>query len=346
MSAKYYNLSLGEPKAPISNSLKNSLIDGINAEMIGYTAPIGDRSARKASAKILGTSISKTFMSCGCSGGLVVSLNVLCKQNDNVLIFGPYYPQFLNWVKQVGAIPIICNLTRTFRLPFVEIDKICKKTKINCLILNSPHNPTGRVFREKELEKLSELLDHETIVISEESYSHITFEHNAPNIFDFFPKAIKVFSFSKAYGIVGLRLGAVALGPDYSAKETSVFRKHFSSLQLRMGFVNPCTLAQYAIANTKEGFVDVDFYKQNRDYLAQELDKIGFSYIRPEGAFYFFLYLKNADQVIKNLYQKKIIISSGEKYGWPNWVRISFSIENEDFKKIVSILIAILKKVE
>ncbi len=55
MSAKYYNLSLGEPKAPISNSLKNSLIDGINAEIIGYTAPIGDRSARKASAKIPGT---------------------------------------------------------------------------------------------------------------------------------------------------------------------------------------------------------------------------------------------------------------------------------------------------
>ena len=98
MEDEYINLDLGEPKAPLRNSLKNALIEGVNKNEVGYTAPIGDKRAREVSAKILNTSTSKTFMSCGSSGGLVITLKILCKQHSNVMILSPYYPQFISWI--------------------------------------------------------------------------------------------------------------------------------------------------------------------------------------------------------------------------------------------------------
>ena len=341
---KVYDFSLGNPNVEQPEEFKRELIN-LASEIIhlkhGYTPNAGYSETRKAIAqKISKTSglkidLDHIIMSCGAGGALNVILKALLDPGDEVMVLKPFFVEYPFYIENYGGIVKYAETKKDFSLDIDSISEaISDKTK--AIIINSPNNPTGIVYNEKEIGELSRVLlekgraTGKTIyLISDEPYAEIVFDGvTVPSIFKAYPNSILAYSYSKTLSLPGERIGYIAVNPQiYEAGDL------ISALILCtriMGFVHAPALMQRIVARLQDVAVNVKIYQNKRDLLCTGMAKAGYKFTKPQGAFYLFVQSPIPDDVafVQMLLKKNILVVPGSGFGGPGYFRIAYCVDD------------------
>ena len=337
-----FDLSLGNPVIEPPDEVQAAMVQAakdISPGLHRYMPNAGLQDVREAVAKTLSNectvsiSANNLVMVCGAAGGLNITLKTLLDNEDEVLIFAPYFVEYLFYADNHGGKAVAVKTHDDFTLDMDALkDALNEKTK--AVIVNSPNNPTGVVYSREELQQLAEILkvhSEETgktvYLISDDPYQKITFDGvEAVNILELYENSIYITSHSKDIALPGERIGFVAVHPKCEDAGSLMAGLIFSNRVL--GFVNAPALIQRVIKNVQGVTVDVEQYKKKRDFLYGELTRIGYDVVKPQGAFYFFPKSPIDDEVefARKLAEKKVLVVPGRGFGCPGYFRISYCL--------------------
>ena len=337
-----FDLSLGNPVIEPPDQVQAALVQAakdISPGLHRYMPNAGLQDVREAIAKTLSNecqlslSANDLVMVCGAAGGLNITLKTLLDSGDEVLIFAPYFVEYLFYADNHGGKAVAVKTHDDFTLDMDALkDALSEKTK--AVIVNSPNNPTGVVYSREELKQLAEVLKAHSektgkavYLISDDPYKKITFDGvEAVNILELYENSIYITSHSKDIALPGERIGFVAVHPKCEDAGNLMAGLIFSNRVL--GFVNAPALIQRVVKNVQGVTVDVEQYKKKRDFLYGELTRIGYDVVKPQGAFYFFPKSPIDDEVkfVKKLAEKKVLVVPGRGFGCPGYFRISYCL--------------------
>ncbi len=265
------DFSLGNPDVPPPPAVKKALEDLVRKDepaLHGYMPNAGFPFVREAMAikvskeQRLAVPMEHIVMTCGAAGALNVVLKAILEPGDEVIFPTPFFVEYKFYIENHGGIPKPVPTKEDFSLDLEAIEKaISKKTK--AVLINSPNNPTGQLYSEKELKGLVELLSqkgkdlgHPILLLSDEPYRHLVFDGlETPPIFPLYENSIVISSFSKELSLPGERIGYLALHPEAEDKEELMAA--FILANRILGFVNAPALAQRLAAACVEEVVDV-----------------------------------------------------------------------------------------
>jgi aminotransferase len=224
---------------------------------------------------------------CGSTEGMISSLLAVVNPGDEVIVFEPFYENYGPDAVLCGAVPRYVQLhPPDYRFKEEELrDAFSKNTR--AIIINTPHNPSGRVFSEAELATIAQYcIKHDVIAITDEIYEHIVFDglRHTPmaSIGGMGDRTITVNGVSKTFSVTGWRVGYVIAPPEM----TSAVRKVHDFLTV--GAPAPLQEAAARAIESCGGYYAGlrDFYVERRDYFFDVLQDIGFHCHKPSGAYY------------------------------------------------------------
>jgi aspartate aminotransferase len=347
-----FDLSLGNPVAEPPRELLEALVASAKDPAPGlhrYMPNAGLPDVRETLAGSLtpeckvDLTADDIVMVCGAAGGLNITLKTLLDPGDEVLIFAPYFVEYLFYADNHGgkAVPVATGLD--FALDFPALEKSFSD-RTRAVIINSPNNPTGVVYSRQSLEKLAAVLEKKSkemgravYLISDDPYKKIAFDGvETPNICEFYDNSIYITSHSKDLAVPGERIGMVVVHPRAQNAKELIAGLIFCNRVL--GFVNAPSLIQRAIKNAQGAMVDVKDYQQKRDFLYQELTRIGYSVVKPQGAFYFFPQSPLEDEVefARLLASKRVLVVPGRGFGLAGYFRLSYCFPDKVIEGAVS----------
>lgn len=271
------------------------------------------------------------IMICGAAGGLNITLKTLLDPGDEVIVFAPYFVEYFFYADNHGGKAVAVPTREDFTLDIEALNKaITAKTK--AVIINSPNNPTGVVYSRQSLQDLAAALKEKSAelgqpiyLISDDPYKKIAFDGVAtPNICEFYDHSIYITSHSKDLAIPGERIGYVVVHPRCASAREVMAGLIFSNRVL--GFVNAPALFQRVVKDVQNVTIDVEPYRRRRDLIYNELTRIGYEVVKPQGAFYFFPKSPLADEMefIPLLTARKVLVVPGRGFGTPGYFRISY----------------------
>ena len=341
------NFAAGEPDFDTPQYIKEAAISSIEEGFTKYTPSSGILELKAAIQKKLkfdnnlDYELEQIVVSCGAKHSLFNIIQVLVDKGKEVIIPSPYWVSYLEMVKFAQGKPVIVKTEKkdSFKLSALALSKnITKKTKL--LILNSPSNPAGYIYTEKELEALAEVcVKNKLFVISDEIYEKLIYGNNrhvsiASLNKDIYRLTFVVNGVSKAYSMTGWRIGYLA-GDREIVEATARLQDHSTSC--------PCSISQkaaLAALSSPDEFIDkmrLEF-ETRRNLILAGLDKLGLEYIKPEGAFYVFVDISKTkmpswDFSNKFLEEKYVAAIPGGAFGNDNYVRFSFATSKEQIAK-------------
>ena len=351
-----FDLSLGNPLLEPPEKFKRKLIELSNSDEKGlhrYMPNQGFLSTREKVANSLAKesnlpiTAEELIITTGAAGGLNAILKSILNPNDEIIVFSPFFVEYLFYIKNHNGIPVIAKTDGNFFPDLSDLsERITKNTK--GIIINSPNNPTGVLYPRKIIEKIGEILsskekelDTEIYLISDEPYRKIIFDNKKyPFVFPHHDRSIVVTSHSKDLGLAGERIGYIALSPKDKDKKVLYDALVFSLRTL--GHVNATAIMQKSIEDIQEESVDINVYKQKRDFIYNELIKIGYECVKPDGAFYLFPKspIEDDSRFVNILQNSKVLTVPGRGFGLEGYFRISYSVDDwvlegsiEGFKK-------------
>ena len=306
----------------------------------GYMSNAGYAENRDAIAEYLSEEHGKeifgkhVIMTCGAGGALNVVLKTLLDPGDEVIIPRPYFVEYNFYVDNYQGVPRLVPSNDDFSLNLGEMAAaFTPKTK--AVLINSPNNPTGKVYNKESinglarlLEKKSHELGKELYLISDEPYNKIVYDGvTVPSILAAYRNSILVTSYSKDLSIPGERLGFIAVNPDAAPLDELLNGMIFCNRTL--GFVNAPAFIQLVVQQLQGMSVDITIYRRKRDRLCAELQSMGYGLTRPEGAFYLFPRSPVDDiQFVRELQQERILTVPGSGFGSPGFFRIAYCVED------------------
>jgi aspartate aminotransferase len=254
------------------------------------------------------------------------------------------------------------RLVEVDSLPDFNLDvgaiKAALSEKTAAVLINSPHNPSGRVYPQKTLEDLAAALgDHGRAagrfpyLVADEPYREIVYNRlPVPPVLSLYPESLSVTSYSKSLSLPGERIGYIAVSPGVQNKEEVLDALIYATRVL--GYVNAPALMQRIVAELTDVTVDVDIYARRRDAFKRVLDGAGISYAEPEGAFYLFCRVPARDKsgaagddgaFVEHLKKHLILGVPGGSFGKKGWVRFAYCVDEsviaasgEAFKKAMA----------
>jgi len=341
---KVCDFSLGNPtlKPPVIfstalNKLAALDFPGKHAYMpnAGYTDVREVIAAAISREQGIPVSGGRVVMTCGAGGALNIALKTLLDPGDQVLVSIPCFVDYGFYVDNHGGALKAVKCKKDFDL---DVDVLAENITVNtkAIIINSPNNPSGRVYPEATIRSLGEMLTRKSkelnrpiYLISDEPYKRITYQGIiVPAIFPFYKNSIIVNSYSKALSIPGERIGWLAVHPH--ADDAEDIYKGCVLCNRILGYVNAPALMQKVIAEVEGTLVDVREYEKKRDFLCKELKRIGYQFREPDGAFYIFAQAPGGDDIktVAALREQLILVAPGTGYGMPGYFRIAFCTDD------------------
>jgi len=310
---------------------------------------------------------SHIIMATGAAGGLNVVFKSILNSGEEVIVPKPYFMEYRSYAANYGGKLIEAPTQRDFSLDLHEIEKSLS-AKTAAVLINSPNNPTGKVYPQKDISALAELLyDHGKktgrfpYLVADEPYREIVYDGiSVPPILSAYKESIIVTSYSKSLSLPGERIGYIAVGPEISEKEDVLGALVYANRVL--GFVNAPALMQRIVAELKDEKVAVEVYKSRREAFKEVLGNAGIAYAEPEGAFY--IYAKVPEQKLNSeiiggihdsryfaddkafsaCLKKHLVLGvPGSSFAAPGWMRFAYCV---DEKVIRSSAAAFKKAVE
>lgn len=280
-------------------------------------------------------SSSDIVMTCGAAGGLNIALKTIIEAGDEVVIFSPYFVEYIYYIDNVQSVPVTVPTDENFLPDLAALENsITAKTK--AIIINSPNNPTGVVYDEAVLKGVGEVLKKkesefgtEIYLISDDIYRRLAYDRLiCPYVFPYHQRSILVTSYSKDLALPGERIGYVAVNPGCYGREELVAGMVFCNRTL--GFVNAPALMQNVVRDLQEDSVDISEYQKKRDMLYNALTGMGYSIVKPQGAFYIFPKSPVDDEMkfIEKLLKQNVLVVPGKGFGAPGYFRISYCVDD------------------
>ncbi|MFO7752715.1 MAG: pyridoxal phosphate-dependent aminotransferase [Desulfobacteraceae bacterium] len=274
-------------------------------------------------------------ITCGAAGGLNVIIRALLNPGEEILVTRPFFVEYTFYAQNHGGSLKTVPAGPDFSLNVDEIEKaVDEKTRI--VLINSPNNPTGRVYSGDSLKSLGELLERKSrefgstiYLVADEPYRKIVYDNvKVPSIFSCYPDALITTSHSKDLSLPGERIGYAAVNPEAAHRQS--IQQALALTNRILGFVNAPALMQRVLPHIQTASVDIDAYKRKRDLLAEGLKDAGFDFTLPEGTFYFFPKspLKDDVKFVDMLQDELILGVPGSGFGGPGYFRLSFCVDD------------------
>lgn len=346
-----YDFSLGSPNVEPPAAIKEAIFDILNEEspnlVHGYMNNSGYPDVRSAIAAHLnrkhGVALTEDniLMTCGAAGGLNVLLKTLLNPGDEVITFAPYFVEYRSYVSNFGGELIVVPTDIESFEPDLEALRKAITPSTKAIIINSPNNPTGVIYSEKAVKGLAEVLEERQealgtsiYLISDEPYREICYDGvQVPYVLKYYRNAFIGYSYSKSLSLPGERIGYIVARGDMDDFEQVLPAMNVANRIL--GFVNAPSLFQRVIARCLDAEVDVSIYKANRDLLYNHLVSIGFSCVKPQGAFYLFPKSLIADDkaFAEAAKQHNILLVPGSAFACPGHFRLSYCISRDKIER-------------
>ena len=344
-------LAAGEPDFDTPDYIKEAAIESIRGGVTKYTPASGTGELKAAICEKLRKENNLTYepgqivVSSGAKHSLYNIFQVLCNEEDEVIIPSPYWLSYPEMVRLAGARPVIAQTLpeEGFKLtPRLLSSTLSPKTK--AVILNSPSNPTGTVYSEGELKALARIIKEKGIfVISDEIYEKLIYDDNvhisiASLDEDIYRLSIVVNGVSKSYAMTGWRIGYLAASKEIAAAVTTIQSHHTS---------NPASIRQKAaLAALKGGQEDIHCmvaeWCRRRDYIVERMKRIkNVSYFKPGGAFYLFCDISSTgmnsvEAAARLLEEVRVAVIPGRAFGWDTHLRLSFAAAMKDITEALN----------
>jgi len=289
------NLAQGFPDFPCPEELKTAACEAVNADVNQYAITWGSKELREEIAKRVKTYNGMDFhpetgitVTCGSTEAMLASLLAVISPGEEVIVPEPFYENYGPDTVLSGAVPHYVSLADDFSIN-EEAWKNAFSRTTKAIILNTPNNPTGKVFSKKELSFIADLcVDHNVIAITDEIYEHILYDgrkHVSIGSLDGMQdRTITIGSFSKTYSVTGWRVGYTLADPDLTAR----IRKIHDFLTV--GAPAPLQQACAAALRLPESYYKelAAEYDRKRKILYKGLRDAGFACELPQGAYYIF----------------------------------------------------------
>ena len=352
-------LSLGEPDFNIPEYIKDAAIDAINDNYNSYTPVDGYLDLKESiSNKFkrdnnLNYNANQIVVSTGAKQSIANAVQALVKPGEEVILLAPFWVSYSAIVLMAEGIPkiITSDISSDFKVDAEEIEKaINDKTKM--IIINSPNNPSGSIFNYEELNKIASVLRKypEIFVLSDEIYEHINYgvKHvSFASIAGMYERTITVNGIAKAFAMTGWRIGYLG-APEWIAKACT-------KLQGQVTSGANCIAQKATIKALTESPKKINYmieeFRERRNMIIKLLSEIkGFKLNNPDGAFYVFpdisyyfgkkitgkIINSASDFAMVILEKAHVATVTGDAFGCPKNIRISYAASQENIKEAVN----------
>jgi len=342
-----FDFSLGnpdvEPPAAVIDALRR-VVAGDRAGAHGYMPNPGYPAVREAVAHKLqketgqNFSAEDVFMTVGSAGACNVILKSIVDPGDEVIVLMPFFPEYQFYISNHGGRLVPVETDATF-LPDVERIEAAITPRTRAIILNTPNNPTGRVYPESTLRDLQAMLarvGRPILVISDEPYKSYVYDgQRQAEVASLIANTAICNSWSKSQGLPGERIGYLALSPQLA--DAAALRGACAFSNRILGFINAPAIWQWVMLEAMEQTIDVAPYEKKRNVLCDALEAIGYEVRRPEGAFYLFLKTPIVDDIAftKRLADEGVLVVPGVGFGRAGYIRLSLTIPLEKIEKSI-----------
>ncbi len=346
-----FDFSLGNPNVPAPADLNKTYKELIDSEsdiyLHGYTSAAGDLEVRKAIAEDLNKRFdtdfkaSNLYMTCGAAASLKIVITALFTPGDEFITFTPFFPEYRVFVETAGAkLAAVQTDPDTFQIDF---DKLTAAINANtkAIIVNSPNNPSGVVFREEAVKKLAALLcekeeeyGHSIYLITDEPYRELVYDDTVvvPYMTKYYHNAIVCYSYSKSLSVPGERIGYI-LVPDEVDGSADLYAAVCGAGRA-LGYVCAPSLIQHVVAKCVGQVSDLSVYKKNRDLLYDALTEYGYTCVHPDGAFYLFVKAmeEDAEAFCEKAKEFELLLVPADSFGTPGYIRIAYCVTTEQIE--------------
>ena len=334
------NFSIGQPDFDVPEALKDEAIQAIRAGQNSYSQTAGDEVLKQKIAHRVGAEYGwenpAVLVSSGVSGGLLLAFMATVNPGDEVIIPDPYFVMYKHLVNLLGGKCVFVDSYPDFDLPVAKIAQaITDKTKM--IILNSPCNPTGMVYSQRQVRELARIAaERDVLVLTDEIYETFCYDGGCPSIAHYHQKCLVLRGFSKSHAMTGWRLGYVAAHP--SLRDVI---EQMTKIQQYTFVCAPTPFQKAAIAAMDYDVGDlVDGYRRKRDLLYDGL-KDTFEMAKPGGAFYAFVKAPGgaATEFVEKAIRNNVLIIPGQVFSEKDThFRISYATSDEKIGQGVEIL--------
>jgi aspartate/methionine/tyrosine aminotransferase len=318
---EYISFGSGQPDLPPPENIYNA-----NPRLLNHRYGLiqGEPWLREALVKDYPGSKADDFViTNGASEALDLVLRHLGMNGGKILMHKPYYYSYLPLVKMAGLEPVFVK-TEDGKISIEDFDRKIKGCK--AVLINSPCNPTGRIQEISTLKHIEKVCKELNItIISDEVYKELIYERE--NYMMQGDHVVTINSFSKTFNMCGYRVGYLYSNDKTIIDGVCEIKTHTS--------MNTSIISQMmAFEATKidRNFVkkQVEIWKQRRDYISKGLDDLGLKHLKPEGAFYVLVDVKEPEKMLLDLFHKyKVITYLGEWFGAPGTIRLSYALDIE-----------------
>ena len=347
---KVFDFSLGNPNVPAPAQVNQAIKDIVNEELSvmvhGYMSNSGYEDVRAVIADSLNRRFDTRFrqenivMTVGAAGGLNVILKSLLNPEDEVIVFAPFFGEYRAYVGNYdGKLLVVPADTKDFQLNLKAFETmITSKTK--AVIINNPNNPTGVVYSEQTIKNLAEIMNQkqkeygtEIFLISDEPYRELVYDGveavYLPKYYD-----NTIVAYSKSLSLPGERIGYLVI-PD-EAVDSEEIQSAANVATRILGFVNAPSLMQRVIGRCVKAGITTDIapYDRNRKLFYDNLKRMGFECVRPEGAFYLFVKTPTKDEMefVNAAKKYNVLLVPGSAFQCPGYVRISYCVSEDTIR--------------
>lgn len=353
---KVINFGVGEPDFNTPAHIVDAAKDALDKGYTKYVAAAGLPALKKAICKKLKDDNGLDYeplqiiVSNGAKHSIFNAIFAVINEGDEVLIPKPYWLTYPEVVKSCGGVPVfvMAKARHGYKVTAAQIENmITPHTKM--LIFNSPCNPTGAVYTEKEIRDIADVCErYNLVVLADEIYekliyggeTHFSIANVSPGLKE---RTIVINGVSKSYAMTGWRLGYLA-APANVAKAIASFQSHSTS--------NVNTMTQYAAIAALQGDDKpmkemLKAFGRRREKMLEKLDEmkpLGLDYVKPDGAFYVMLLCDNLygktyrgvkirgsmDVADLLLMHEKVAATPGVCFGDDDAVRLSYALSTAD----------------
>ena len=346
-----FDFSLGNPNVPAPDFIRDAAVDilmhGDPTEVHGYTIAPGKPAVREVLAADLkrrfGMEVTgkNLFMTAGAAASVTITFKALTEPGDEFVTFAPFFPEYRVFVEACGGkLVVVPAKTDDFQIDLTALERaLTPQTK--AVIVNSPNNPSGAVYSETTIRHLADLLrtkeqeyGHPIFIVADEPYREIVYDGaSVPCIPLFYDNTIVCYSYSKSFSLPGERIGYIVV-PDTAADFARIYGAIAGAARV-LTHVNAPSLWQLVVARCAGKAADLSTYAKNAALLYDGLTALGFSCVRPQGAFYLFPQALEPDDAAfcRRAQEYDLLLVPGRDFGCPGYFRAAYCVRTKMIEK-------------
>lgn len=351
-----FDFSLGNPSVPAPARFTDTAIHLLQTQepvqLHGYSPSLGLPEMKEAVAASLrrrfgiAYTAAHIFPTAGCAGAIAHAARAVTKPGDEVIVFAPFFPEYLPYLGDAGCkVVIVPARFEDFQINFEALEDLLNENTAAVLI-NSPNNPSGVVYSEETLQRLSAVLTsrsaaygHNIFLLSDEPYREIAFDGAVvPYPARYYPHTLTCYSFSKSLSVPGERIGYVAVNPACEHAEDLV--PVFGQISRGIGHNCPASLIQKAAAAAVDDTADLSVYEKNMNLLYDLFRELGFSVQRPGGTFYIMPKAPEEDAAAfcRKALRYDLIFVPCDGFGAPGYFRVAYCVDTEKVERSLPVI--------